>query len=101
MVSPRLTTEQLRVLADAAFTIMNWARRQGFNREQQIDEVVKTFEVSLGYRQPFQAREDSTLPAEASDAAVAWAWDRLVADGWRPPSAPTSAISEIFARANS
>lgn len=93
----RLSTEQLRVLADAAFTILNWAKRQGLDRERQIDEVVKTFEVTLGYRKPFEARADVQTD-EVREAAVAWAWDRLVADGWTPPHAPTSAISEIMAR---
>ncbi len=47
----RLSPDQLRELADDAFVVLNWAKRQGFNRDQQIDEVVKTFEVKLGYRE--------------------------------------------------
>lgn len=48
----RLTDQQLLDLADDAFVVMNWARRKGLNREQQKAEVVKAFEVTLGYRQP-------------------------------------------------
>lgn len=48
----RLTREELRDLADTAFVTMNWARRLGFNREGQLREVVKAFEVQLGYRKP-------------------------------------------------
>lgn len=48
----RLTREELRDLADTAFMTMNWARRLGFGRERQLDEVVKAFEVQLGYRKP-------------------------------------------------
>jgi len=57
MTEPRLTTEQLRVLADSAFTVLNWAKRQGFSREQQIAEVVRTFEVALGYREAVVPRK--------------------------------------------
>lgn len=52
MTTPRLTTEQLRVLADASFDTLNWAKRLGMRKPQQIDEVVKAFEVTLGYRAP-------------------------------------------------
>ena len=48
----RLTDRQLRELADDAFTVLNWARRNGFDRERQLAEVVKAFEVQLGYRKP-------------------------------------------------
>lgn len=51
-MSPRLTDDQLHALADDAFTVLNWAKRLGFDKERQIAEVVKTFEVRLGYRQP-------------------------------------------------
>lgn len=46
----RLDDQQLTDLADDAFTVLNWAKRLGFNRERQIKELVKTFEVRLGYR---------------------------------------------------
>ena len=48
----RLTDEQLRHLADDSFEVMNWARRNGMRREQQLDEVVKAFRVRLGYDAP-------------------------------------------------
>lgn len=48
----RLTDEQLHALADDAFTVLNWARRLGFGRERQVKELVRTFEVPLGYRKP-------------------------------------------------
>lgn len=51
----RLTEAQLRELADDAFTVLNWARRLGFDRDRQISEVVRTFEVTLGYRKAVTA----------------------------------------------
>lgn len=48
----RLSRDQLRALADDAFDVMNWARRNGMRRDQQLDEVVKAFEVRLGYPEP-------------------------------------------------
>lgn len=47
----RLTTEQLRELASDAFIVMNFARRMGMKKEGQIEELVRTFEITLGYRQ--------------------------------------------------
>ncbi|MER8762848.1 hypothetical protein [Mesorhizobium sp. M0968] len=47
----RLTTEQLRDLAVDSFDVMNWARRNGLKREAQVAELVRTFEVRLGYRE--------------------------------------------------
>ncbi|TIP13190.1 hypothetical protein [Mesorhizobium sp.] len=47
----RLTDAQLVELADDAFAVLNWAKRLGFNRERQVKELVRTFEVRLGYRQ--------------------------------------------------
>lgn len=55
----RLTDQQLRDLADDAFTVLNWARRMGFNREKQKTEVVKAFEVRLGYREPVTMEKTS------------------------------------------
>ncbi|MGX9145889.1 hypothetical protein [Mesorhizobium sp. 128a] len=57
----RLTTEQLRALAVDSFDVMNWARRNGLRKEAQIAELVKTYEVTLGYRDP--------KPATATGAA--------------------------------
>lgn len=54
----RLSTEQLRLLADDAFVVLNWARRNGFNRDKQISELVRTFEVRLGYRELEQRRSE-------------------------------------------
>lgn len=51
----RLSDQQLRELADDAFTVLNWAKRNGLNRERQIHELVRTFEVRLGYRQPVKS----------------------------------------------
>ena len=48
----RLSTEQLRLLADDAFEVLNWAKRLGLPRERQVAETVKAFEVRLGYRAP-------------------------------------------------
>lgn len=48
----RLTRDELRDLADTAFVTMNWARRLGFDRDRQLEEVVKAFEVQFGYRTP-------------------------------------------------
>lgn len=54
----RLSPAELTELADTAFQTMNWARRIGFNRERQIEEVRKAFEVTLGYRKPVTAGVD-------------------------------------------
>lgn len=48
----RLTEQQLRDLAADSFDVLNWARRLGMKRNQQVDELVRTFEVRLGYRRP-------------------------------------------------
>ncbi|RUV07981.1 hypothetical protein EOA79_02515 [Mesorhizobium sp. M1A.F.Ca.IN.020.03.2.1] len=47
----RISAEQLRLLADDAFDVLNWAKRLGLPRERQVDETVKAFEVRLGYRE--------------------------------------------------
>jgi len=54
----RLSGEQLRDLAECSFDVLNWAKRLGFNKEQQIAELVRTFEVRLGYRQPEPPRSE-------------------------------------------
>lgn len=48
---PAAQAHQLGELADDAFTVLNWAKRLGFDRERQIKELIRTFEVRLGYRQ--------------------------------------------------
>lgn len=50
-MSDRLTDQQMCDLADDAFTALNWTKRQGFDKQRQIDELVHTFEVRLGYRE--------------------------------------------------
>ncbi|TPK15209.1 hypothetical protein FJ872_19640 [Mesorhizobium sp. B2-5-9] len=54
----RLSEQQLAELADDAFTVLNWAKRLGFGRERQVKELIKTFEVRLGYRQPVVEKID-------------------------------------------
>lgn len=57
----RLSDEQLRELANDAFVTLNWAKRMGMKKDQQIEETVRAFEISLGYR---TAKETtSTEPA--------------------------------------
>ncbi|GAA2887832.1 putative oxidoreductase [Aminobacter niigataensis] len=46
----QLSPKQLHELAVDAFDVLNWARRIGMKREQQIEQVARTFEVTLGYR---------------------------------------------------
>ncbi|MER8616019.1 hypothetical protein NKG99_04060 [Mesorhizobium sp. M1409] len=57
---PRLTDAQLLDLAADSFEVMNWARRNGLKRGEQINELVRTFEVRLGYR-------EAVKPAEAAE----------------------------------
>lgn len=45
--------------------------------------------------------EEHKPHAPPPDEEVAWAWDRLIADGWTKPNGPTSAISEIIRRSRS
>lgn len=56
----RLTDAQLVELADDAFTVLNWAKRLGFDKERQLQELVRTFEVRLGYRQAVVTSPAST-----------------------------------------
>lgn len=51
MSADRLTAEQLQALAVDSFDVMNCSRRMGLKREAQVAELVKTFEVRLGYRE--------------------------------------------------
>lgn len=50
-IVPAAQAQQLGELADDAFTVLNWAKRLGFDRERQIKELIRTFEIRLGYRQ--------------------------------------------------
>ncbi|TPJ57048.1 MULTISPECIES: hypothetical protein [unclassified Mesorhizobium] len=53
----RLTGTQLLELADDAFDVLNWAKRNGLRKDAQVAELVRTFEVRLGYREPVRAAE--------------------------------------------
>jgi hypothetical protein len=46
-MDPAAKDAVLRVMADDAFTVLNWARKQGMKREQQLDEVVKAYRKTL------------------------------------------------------
>ena len=37
----------LQVMADDAYAVLNWARRQGMKREQQTAEVVRAYKKTL------------------------------------------------------
>lgn len=37
----------LQIMADDAFEVMNWARRQGFNRAKQTEQVVAAYKKTL------------------------------------------------------
>lgn len=60
MSAPRLTQEQLQALAVDSFDVLNWAKRNGLRKDAQVAELVKTFEVRLGYR-------EAVKPAEAAE----------------------------------
>ncbi|MBA1141732.1 hypothetical protein [Mesorhizobium neociceri] len=47
----RLTDAQLADLADTAFQTINWAKREGMRKPQQVEQVVRAFEIALGYRE--------------------------------------------------
>jgi hypothetical protein len=64
-VTACLTDDQLRALAEDAFEVMNWARRLGLRREAQIAEVVKAFEVRLGYRKAVVTTAPTALETAA------------------------------------
>ena len=42
-----MTDAQLRQMAATAFIVLNWARRSGFKRDQQLEQVVEGFKVDL------------------------------------------------------
>lgn len=39
--------ELLLAMADDAFVVLNWARREGMKKDQQLDQVVSAFEKTL------------------------------------------------------
>ncbi|TPM19812.1 hypothetical protein [Mesorhizobium sp. B2-3-6] len=53
----RLTSAQLLELADDAFDVLNWAKRNGLRKDAQVAELVRAFEVRLGYREPVRPVE--------------------------------------------
>lgn len=59
-MSGRLDDAKLLELADDAFVVLNWAKRQGFDKAKQLEELKKTFEIRLGYR-------EAVRPAEAAE----------------------------------
>lgn len=60
-MTARLTPDHLRELADTAFVTLNWSCRNGMRRADQIAEVVKAFEITLGYRKAGQTPAVSIL----------------------------------------
>lgn len=55
-----ISDDILRLLADDAFAVLNWAKRLGLQRERQIDETVKAFKKRL------QTGPDVADPAQAA-----------------------------------
>lgn len=47
----RLSPQKLHALADDAIAVYAWCMRNKMKRPQQIEQLVRTFEVTLGYRQ--------------------------------------------------
>lgn len=47
MRSAPIPDDLLRLLADDAFAVLNWAKRMGFGKDQQIEETVKAFKKRL------------------------------------------------------
>lgn len=64
-MTARLTPDQLRDLADTALVTLNWSCRKGMRRADQIAEVVKAFEVRLGYRKAVVATAPTALETAA------------------------------------
>jgi len=42
-----MTDEQLRTMAESAFIVFNWARREGMKKDQQLGQVVSAFRFDL------------------------------------------------------
>jgi len=57
-----MTDEQLRTMAETAFDVLNWSRRLGMKKPQQIEQVVEGFKVDL------RTKEFKLLSAAASRA---------------------------------
>lgn len=56
----------LHVMADDAFVVMNWARREGMKRDRQLAEVVRAFRKTLN---DANARIESVAPKARDGAA--------------------------------
>lgn len=46
-----MTDEDLTTMANTAFDVLNWARRMGMKRDEQIEQLVKAFRVDAEERQ--------------------------------------------------
>ena len=42
-----MTDEQLLQMANTAFDVLNWARREGMKKDQQLEQVVSGFKADL------------------------------------------------------
>ncbi len=42
-----IADQQLRQMAETAFKVLNWARREGFKKDVQLDQVVEGFKLDL------------------------------------------------------
>ena len=54
-----MTDDQLLQMARTAFEVLNWARREGFMKDQQLHQVVEGFKVDL---REFAAQAQGCLP---------------------------------------
>jgi len=62
-----VTDEQLLQMAETAFDVLNWARREGMKKDQQLEQVVSGFKADLAQfnRQlRRQCDEDNKLPKD-------------------------------------
>lgn len=53
---PRLSETELRLLAEDAREVFLWAMQRGLKKEQQVEQVIRAFEVRLGYREKAEGR---------------------------------------------
>jgi hypothetical protein len=52
--------ELLFHLAEDAFDVMNWARREGMNKTRQLEQVVEAFEKTLSDSAAILVTKDGT-----------------------------------------
>lgn len=90
----------LRLPAGLRDRIKAVAQRNGRSMNIEVVRVLeREFPATLSIEGKASDLEPNvTNSRAASDGDVAWAWNRLVADGWAPPRAPTGAVSEIIER---